>query len=68
MISRLKEIDDSLELEKRLGIGGEIYFVGLTKDGLYTIETIHQFLDYEKDFSEMLNSPNLRRDIIQKRF
>lgn len=61
IVTGLKEIDDKLELEQRVGIGGEIHLVVLEKNGLYTVKIIHQFSDYKQGFSEMLENENVKR-------
>lgn len=61
IITRLKETDDNLELEQRQGIGGEIYLVILDKNGKYSVETIHQFPDYEQVFSKILERNDVTR-------
>ncbi|MHA1336483.1 MAG: hypothetical protein ACTSPW_12155 [Promethearchaeota archaeon] len=59
IITQLKEMDEKLELEQQVGIGGEIHFIILDKSGKYTVETIHQFSDYEYTFFEMLDNKNV---------
>ncbi len=61
IITRLKEMDENLELEQQVGIGGEIHLVVLDKSGKYSVETIHQFSDHEQKFSEMLENKNVNR-------
>jgi len=61
IISQLKEMDENLELEQQVGIGGEIHLVVLDKSGKYSVKSIHQFSDYDQDFSEMLENKNFNR-------
>ncbi|MHA1148948.1 MAG: hypothetical protein ACTSR8_11980 [Promethearchaeota archaeon] len=61
IIKYLKNIDDNLDLESRLGIGGEIHSVLLSKEGKYSIETIYRFSDYDNTFSKMLKNQNVKR-------
>jgi len=61
IITQLKKIDENLELEQQVGIGGEIHLVTLDKNGKYYVETIHQFSDYEQRFSEMLDNKKVDR-------
>ena len=61
IITRLKEMDEKLELKQQVGIGGEIHFVVLDKYGAFSVQTIHRFSDYEQRFSEMLENKNVSR-------
>lgn len=61
IIALLKEIDEKLELEQKIGIGGEIHLVVLDRNGKYSVETIYQFSDYEQVFSKMLENQNVNR-------
>ena len=60
LITKLKDYDDKLDIEERIGIGGEIHLVILNKDGTFLIKRIHQFSDYDQNFSEMLKNKNIR--------
>lgn len=61
LITKLKEHDDKLDLDQKLGIGGEIHFAILNTNRQYCVETIHQFSDYEQIFTEMLENKNVVR-------
>ncbi len=55
IMHRQKEYDDSLDVDDRLGIGGIIQIVFLSKDKM-TIENYEYFDDFESTYVEMLKN------------
>jgi hypothetical protein len=55
MVTKQKEYDESLPLEERVGIGGQIHIAILTRDGI-TAKTIYEFPDFHEIFRTSHNS------------
>lgn len=47
--------DEALQIEDRLGIGGDIHFLVMTEGG-FTLSKCHRFDDYEKIYNQMLDN------------
>jgi hypothetical protein len=53
LFERLREHDDSLPAEERVGIGGEIHLFAL-EAGKMSVSVLHQWPDYDETYDEML--------------
>lgn len=55
LMQKQKEMDDQRPLGQRIGIGGEVWFLTLTKDAL-TMQVMHEFPDHHQLFDQMLDN------------
>lgn len=52
LMQQQKAFDDARPMAERVGIGGEVQFLVITKE-TYTLSTCHRFEDYEKDLADL---------------